>query len=197
MSLDSGFLEACAGPSSGTSGQIPILCAARERIIRSMSLWFSARALGLLMAANVLPWVVGRVCGSHWDAPLDFGVRLKDDRRLLGSHKTWRGVAAAVTGCAIAAELVQLHWWLGAEFGALSMLGDSLSSAWKRHRGHAPGREVFGLDQLPEALLPLTLLRASLGMGWAELALVVAVFAALDVAGTSVRNPPSPQPRSP
>ena len=165
-------------------------------MIGSMSLLFAARALCLSMTANVLPWAVGRVCGSRWDAPLDFGVRLKDGRRLLGSHKTWRGVAAAVAGCAIAAELMQLHWWLGGEFGALSMLGDSLSSAWKRRRGHAPGREMFGLDQLPEALLPLAILRAPLGLGWTEVTLVVTVFAALDVAGTSFRNPPSPQPRA-
>jgi len=156
-----------------------------------MSLLFAARALCLLVLANVLPWAVGRFCGSRWAAPLDFGVRLKDGRRLLGSHKTWRGIAAAVAGCAIAAELMQLHWWLGAEFGALSMLGDSLSSAWKRSRGYAPGREMLGLDQLPEALLPLAVLRASLGLGWPELALVIVLFAVLDVAGTGVRNPSS------
>lgn len=160
----------------------------------SMSLVFSARAFCLLTAANVLPWAVGRFCGARWAAPIDLGVRLKDGRRLLGSHKTWRGAAAAVAGCAIAAELLQLHWWLGAAFGALSMSGDSLSSAWKRRRGYAPGREMPGLDQLPEALLPLAVLRASLGLGWAEIALVVMVFAVLDVAGRSIRNPSPPHP---
>jgi hypothetical protein len=156
----------------------------------------AVRALCLLVAANMLPWAVGRICGTRWDAPIDCGVQLKDGRRLLGSHKTWRGVAAAVGGCAVVAELLQLHWWLGAGFGALSMLGDSLSSAWKRRHGHAPGSELFGLDQLPEALLPLSILHAPLGLGWAGVTLVIAVFAALDLAGTRVRNPASRQPRA-
>jgi hypothetical protein len=144
----------------------------------------------------MLPWAVGRVCGARGGTPIDFGVRLKDGRRLLGSHKTWRGVAAAVVGCALAAELLQVDWRLGAGFGALSMLGDCLSSAWKRRRGYAPGRELFVLDQLPEALLPLSILHAPLGLGWAGVTLVIAVFAALDLAGTRVRNPASRQPRA-
>jgi hypothetical protein len=158
-----------------------------------MSVLLAVRALCLLVAANMLPWAVGRVCGARWDAPIDFGARLKDGRRLLGSHKTWRGVAAAIAGCAVTAELLQLDWWLGAGFGTLSMLGDCLSSAWKRFRGYAPGREIFVLDQLPEALLPLSILHVPLGLGWADVTLVVAVFAALDVAGTRVRNPASQQ----
>jgi len=159
-----------------------------------MRVLLATRALCLLAVANMLPWAVGRVCGAHGDVPIDFGARLKDGRRLLGSHKTWRGVAAAVVGCAVAAELLQVDWWLGAGFGALSMLGDCLSSAWKRLRGYAPGRELVVLDQLPEALLPLSILHASLGLGWADVTLVVAVFAALDVAGTGVRNPASQEP---
>src|SRR5579864_7501936 len=133
-------------------------CVLPAAIMRSMSLLFAGRALCLLMTANVLPWAAGRVCGRRLNTPLDFGMRLKDGRRLLGSHKTWRGVAASVGGCAIAAELMHLHWWLGAGFGTLSMLGDSISSAWKRRRGYAPGNEQFGLDQLPEALLPMAIL---------------------------------------
>ena len=86
---------------------------------------------------------------------------------------------------------MQLHWWLGARFGALSMLADSLSSAWKRHRGYEPGRETFGLDQLPEALLPLIVLRMPLGLGWVQIALVAAVFAVLDIVCTRLRLPAS------
>src|SRR5438105_13235250 len=124
--------------------------------------WSVASALLLSIVANLLPWATGRLCGARWNAPLDFGLSLWDGRRLLGDHKTWRGLAAAIGGCAVAAELMQLHWLLGAEFGALSMLGDSLSSAWKRRRGDEPGRDVFGLDQLPEVLLPLIVLRGAL-----------------------------------
>jgi hypothetical protein len=150
--------------------------------------WPAASALSLLIIANLLPWVAGRVCGARWNAPLDFSLRLRDGQRLLGDHKTWRGVMAAITGCALSAGLMQLSWLQGAEFGALSMLGDSLSSAWKRYRGYKPGREVFGLDQLPEALLPLIVLRGALGMDWVEIALVAGAFAALDIVSTRIRH---------
>jgi hypothetical protein len=65
-------------------------------------------ALLLLIVANLLPWAVGRACASRWNAPLDFGLTLRDGRRLLGGHKTWRGVAASIAGCAVTAELLQL-----------------------------------------------------------------------------------------
>src|ERR1700742_2658582 len=92
-------------------------------------------ALLLLIGANLMPWALGRTCGSWGAAPLDGGLTLRDGRRLLGSHKTWRGLGAAIVGCAITAGMLRLHWWLGVEFGCLSMLGDALSSAWKRRRG--------------------------------------------------------------
>jgi CDP-2,3-bis-(O-geranylgeranyl)-sn-glycerol synthase len=85
-------------------------------------------ALLLLICANLLPWAAGRLLGAYWSAPLDLGTCLHDGRRLLGAHKTWRGLAAAIAGCALAAEVVGLQWWIGALFGALSMLGDSISS---------------------------------------------------------------------
>jgi CDP-2,3-bis-(O-geranylgeranyl)-sn-glycerol synthase len=87
------------------------------------------------------------------------------------------------------AGLLQLPGWLGAQFGALSMLGDSLSSAWKRRAGHAPGYEAFGLDQLPEALLPLIVLRVPLNLSWYPIVLIAVVFAVLDIVGTRVRHP--------
>jgi CDP-2,3-bis-(O-geranylgeranyl)-sn-glycerol synthase len=146
-------------------------------------------ALLLLICANLLPWAAGRLLGAYWSAPLDLGTCLHDGRRLLGAHKTWRGLAAAIAGCALAAEVVGLQWWIGALFGALSMLGDSISSWWKRRRGYAPGRETFGLDQLPEALLPLIVLRIPLGLAWVDVALAAAVFAALDILSTRVRHP--------
>jgi len=149
-------------------------------------------ALLLLIVANSLPWVLGCTCGSRWAAPLDCGLILRDGRRLLGSHKTWRGLAAALVGCAITAELLGLHWWLGAQFAALSMLGDAISSAFKRRRGRHPGQEDVGLDQLPEALLPLIVLCDALSLGWKEIALVTVVFAIVDLISLRIRHPGVP-----
>jgi len=149
----------------------------------------TTNSLLLLIMSNFVPWALGRICGNRWSAPLDCGVRLRDGRRLLGSHKTWRGLVAAVVVCAITAELLGIPGWLGMEFAALSMLGDSISSAWKRRRGREPGADDPGLDQLPEALLPLLALRDPLNLGWKEVALVTTVFAVLNLVSLRVRHP--------
>jgi hypothetical protein len=146
-------------------------------------------ALLLLIMANLMPWALGRTCGDRWAAPLDCGLVLGDGRRLLGSHKTWRGLAAAMVGCAITADLLGFSWGLGVEFAALSMLGDAISSAWKRRRGREPGQDDPGLDQLPEALLPLIALHEPLNLGWKEVTLVTVAFAVLNLVSLRVRHP--------
>jgi hypothetical protein len=145
-------------------------------------------SLLLLIVANLMPWALGRTCGSWWAAPLDCGMTLRDGYRLLGSHKTWRGLGAAILGGAATAGMLGLHWWLGAGFGCLSMLGDALSSAWKRRRGRKPGEDDPGLDQLPEALVPLVSLQGPLHLGWKEIALVTVVFAILNLFSLRVRH---------
>ena len=112
-------------------------------------------SLALLIVANLMPWCLGRLCGQRWwAAPLDCGLTLRDGRRLLGSHKTWRGLLAALVGCGITARVLGIHWVLGVEFAAWSMLGDAISSAWKRRRGRQPGEDDPGLDQTPRSAAP-------------------------------------------
>jgi len=148
----------------------------------------AARALLLLILANSLPWIAARVLGHRYGVPLDLGVTLPDGRRLLGSHKTWRGVAAGVGGCALAAAIAGLHGWTGAEFATLSLLGDALSSLCKRRLGIAPGLDVPLLDQLPEALLPLIVLRAPLALDSISIAAVAGVFTLLDMLASGIRR---------
>jgi len=149
----------------------------------------AARALIMLIVANSAPWMLGRVFGERWNAPMDFGLTLRDGRRLLGSHKTWRGLVGGTVLCAAAAVLFGLDWRLGAEFGALSLLGDSFSSALKRRLNFAPGREMPVVDQLPEALLPLIVFHGPLGLSGVSILTVTAVFALLDVLSERARHP--------
>lgn len=148
----------------------------------------AARALLLLILANSLPWIAARVLGHRWGMPLDLGVTLPDGRRLLGSHKTWRGVAAGIGGCALAAAVAGLHGWTGAAFGMLSLLGDVLSSLCKRRLGIAPGLDVPLLDQLPEALLPLVVLRVPLALDSTSIAAAAGVFTLLDMLASGIRR---------
>jgi len=145
-------------------------------------------ALLLLIVANLSPWAAARICGPRLGAPLDCGLVLWDGRRLLGDHKTWRGLVSACGACSIAAAIVRLPWSLGLEFALLSMAGDGASSALKRRMGCEPGREVLALDQLPEVLLPLIVLRVPLQLGRLETILTAVVFVLLDVMSTRVRH---------
>lgn len=144
----------------------------------------------LTIVANVVPWAAGRAWRQRWSAPLDCGVRLWDGQRLFGDHKTWRGFLLGTLACGLAAVLTGPGFAVGAAFGALSLSGDALSSALKRRLNLAPGTEITGLDQLPEALLPLIVLAGALGLGAVEIAAAAAVFLVLDVLATRIRRSP-------
>ena len=145
-------------------------------------------ALLLVIIANVAPWAAGRWSPGRWAAPLDGGARLADGTRVLGNHKTWRGVVAGALACGMAAPLLGHAVWLGLAFGTLSLLADAASSFVKRRCRVAPGREIPGLDQLPEALAPLIVLSRPLGIGlWDSLA-VGLVFLVLDLAVMRARH---------
>ena len=155
----------------------------------------AGRVLLLTIVANTLPWAASRALPHRWTASLDCGLRLRDGRRLLGDHKTWKGLAAGVLGCGLTAWLVGPGLAVGAGFGALSLTGDALSSAVKRRLALRPGTEIPGLDQLPEALLPSIVLAEALGLGAADILASALAFLALDILVTRVRRGPAPRTR--
>lgn len=132
--------------------------------------------LFLLLAANGAPIIARNLLGLRLAWPLDGGWCLGDGRRLLGPHKTLRGVGAAVAASAIAALMVGLPVALGAMFGLWSMAGDALGSFIKRRLDIGPGRPVLGLDQGLEAVLPLVALRAPLALRWTEIVVTAIAF---------------------
>jgi CDP-2,3-bis-(O-geranylgeranyl)-sn-glycerol synthase len=148
----------------------------------------AVRAFFLLLIANSAPWAAHRVLGGRWATPLDFGWVLPDGKRLFGSHKTWRGLVAGAVACMAAAEMLGLSWAMGGGFGVVALLGDALSSAIKRRLALAPGAEVPGLDQLPEALLPLIAFAAALNIGAAEIGAVALGFMILDLSVVRLRH---------
>ncbi len=142
----------------------------------------------MVAAASSVPWAVGRFFGTRWAWPLDFGCVLRDGRRLFGAHKTWRGLVAGIVACTLIGWLLGPGWRTGCGVGAAAMAGDALSSAVKRRLNRAPGAEVPGVDQVPEALLPLLIFRAPLGIS-IEVALVLTlVFTLLDLVITPLRH---------
>ena len=146
------------------------------------------QAFALLITANAVPVIVGKLARDRGSLPLDFGHVLSDGERLFGSHKTWRGLASGVLACALLATYFDLPVWVGAGFAALSLLADACSSAVKRRMRLKPGSEVLGLDQLAEALVPLLVFSRPLGLQAGEIAFVTVAFVILDAATAGLRH---------
>jgi CDP-2,3-bis-(O-geranylgeranyl)-sn-glycerol synthase len=99
------------------------------------------------------------------DRPLDAGATFRG-RRVLGDHKTWRGLVSGVGGGALAFEVQRLLHelgcfdalslvdygnvspWLGVLLGLGALAGDALKSFAKRQVGIAPGETWLVFDQL-------------------------------------------------
>ena len=143
--------------------------------------WLGARLLLLLAVANGAPVVAKKVFGTRWSAPLDAGWRFVDGRPLLGPSKTVRGFVVAVAGTAVAAALMGFSLGLGSVVGAFAMLGDALSSFVKRRLNIASSGRATGIDQIPEALLPLIVIRGVLELSLPEVAAITLAFFVLEM----------------
>ena len=114
--------------------------------------------------------------GDRLARPIDAGRYFLDGRPLLGRSKTWRGLVLGSMGPALLAPVLGYTWQLGLQFGLASMLGDLLSSFIKRRMDIPPSGRALGLDQVPEALLPLLICRSVLQLSLWDIALLVALF---------------------
>jgi len=130
-------------------------------------MWEVARVLYFFLPAylgNMSPALVTR-----WFAPLAVpidGGRTLGGRRILGDHKTWRGLLAGIVVGALVFEAQRLAWQAGVarelalfDYGAHPVLpgalmglaagvGDAVKSFFKRRAGIAPGRPWLVFDQL-------------------------------------------------
>ncbi len=158
--------------------------------------WISLPGLSFVIVTNSAPVVVARLAGARGAWPIDGGLVLRDGQRLLGAHKTWRGLVAGVAAGAILAPWIDVPWWLGGLAGATTIVGDALSSFAKRRLRLQSGSFCPGIDQLPEAVLPLLVLWRPLGLGPLAATATVAVFVALGsvasrLVGSSRRHRPA------
>lgn len=167
------------------------------------ALWFFLPA-GI---ANVTPILVAPLPGlKELNAPIDFGLTFRG-KRVLGSHKTWRGLISGVIMSTIVLWLQQLavehfHWAqslahqvdyahlptiaLGVLFGLGALGGDAIESFFKRQKGVAPGHGWFPFDQLDyiigAALVSMPFVRLSVG----EYALLIVLWLVVHVVSTYI-----------
>ena len=146
------------------------------------------KALTLLGVAHMAPWAAAYLLGDRLAAPIDGGMTLRDGRRVLGDHKTWRGLVAAVLTCAAAGALLGYSISLGTAFAILALAGDAVSSLIKRRLRLEPGAEFPALDQIPEALIPLLGLWSPLGIGPSAVWVLTGVFTLADLAAMPLRR---------
>jgi len=141
-----------------------------------------AQTLLLLGVANGTPVLAKRFLGKRYGTSLDGGLKFPDGRPIFGPSKTVRGVVLSVIFTVLAALLLGFEWITGAGLAAASMLGDLVSSFVKRRLGLRVHSQAFGIDQIPESLLPLLLMRDHLGLESGDIILIVAAFIALELA---------------
>lgn len=136
-----------------------------------------AAILLLLGVANGTPIFARRIFRQRFSTPLDNGWIFVDGRPLFGPSKTLRGLVISVVATAMVAPLVGFSWITGAGLASASMFGDLFSSFAKRRLNRPPHSQALGLDQIPESLLPLLVLRQALGLSlWDMLGIVVVFF---------------------
>lgn len=128
------------------------------------ALWFFLPA-GIANAAPI--FVANMPYLRKFNAPIDGG-RTYKGQRILGSHKTWRGLITGIIMATLVLWLQQLaveHWqtlaeWtkqvdyatlptlvVGPLFGLGALGGDAIESFFKRQRNVAPGHGWFPFDQ--------------------------------------------------
>ncbi len=135
-----------------------------------------SQLLFLLTAANGAPVIAKRLFGDILAQPVDGGAVYADGRPVFGASKTWRGVALSILATWFCAPLVGLPASVGAAVGAGAMVGDLFSSFWKRRMARPVSSRALGLDQIPEALVPLLAVRLLTPLTFLEIVVVVSVF---------------------
>jgi CDP-2,3-bis-(O-geranylgeranyl)-sn-glycerol synthase len=139
------------------------------------------KLLMLLGIANGTPVFATKVFKDRFATPLDGRLELSDGYPLFGRSKTIRGIVLSLVCTTFAAIVLGLGWAVGATVAAASMAGDVASSFVKRRLGLKAHAQAFGLDQIPEALLPLLLLRSWLELSGIDIVVLVAAFIFLEV----------------
>jgi CDP-archaeol synthase len=135
----------------------------------------------LLGVANGMPVLGAKLFECRFDTPVDVGCRFVDARPLFGASKTIRGVVLSLLATSLAAPMLGFVWAVGAMLAIGAMVGDLAASFLKRRMGLPIHAKATGLDQIPEAGLPLLLLRGPLDLSWLEIAGLVSAFVVVEI----------------
>jgi CDP-diglyceride synthetase len=130
--------------------------------------------IAVLILANLSPLLAKKILGDRFSHPIDAGVVLSDGRALFGPSKTIRGILSSVVVTSIGSELIGLGLGIGGLVAVTAMAGDLISSFIKR--GFETSSRATGLDQIPEALLPLLACEFFLPLSALDMGVIVVIF---------------------
>jgi CDP-2,3-bis-(O-geranylgeranyl)-sn-glycerol synthase len=165
-------------------------------------LWFFLPA-GLANMVPVfaakLPWL------KKFDYPMDFNLTFRG-KRILGSHKTIRGLLSGIVIGAITVlvqnklflnyeilrefisiDYLQVNWLiLGSLLGAGAIIGDSIKSFFKRQWGIASGEAWFFFDQIDYIMGGIIFSAFYLTLAPIQYLLIIFIFFVLHMAVTVI-----------
>lgn len=108
---------------------------------------------------HFIPPLLSVMMGSKWNLPVDLDYPFIDGKPILGKHKTIRGVVGSIIGSATVAPAFGWSIFEGFILALAGVIGDLLTSFIKRRLNKPSGTIIPLLDQIPEGLLPLLLLK--------------------------------------
>ena len=137
-----------------------------------------------LLWLNFLPPLANVIWGERFNKPIDGGRLFFDKHRILGNHKTIRGVLFCLLGGTAVAPLLGVDFHVAAFASLLAMAGDVLSSFIKRRSNKPCGSNVIVLDQIFEALFPVLFFKAFLQLTWAQILIILLCFIVMAYLGS-------------
>jgi CDP-2,3-bis-(O-geranylgeranyl)-sn-glycerol synthase len=138
-------------------------------------------ALLLIIIANGAPILMRFALGDRLTFPVDSHWKFFDGRRLFGDSKTWIGLISIPVFSIFGAWILGQGIEIGVLVGIGVMAGDLCSSFIKRRLGMKPSSMALGIDQIPESLFPLLLLRNTMDFDAVEIVLAVVSFIVLEL----------------
>lgn len=140
------------------------------------------KLLFLVAIANGVPVLAHTIMGELLAHPIDCHARFVDGRPLLGTSKTFRGLLLSFLATTLVSAGIGMGWAVGILIAVSAMAGDLVSSFIKRRAGAPVSSMAFGLDQLPESLLPALATMKPLGLTSSDVIAVCAIFLVAELA---------------
>ncbi len=134
----------------------------------------------LILIANGAPIIARKVLASRYSLPLDFGFKL-GTHDLLGPSKTWRGLIASIMLTTGVAWLLDYSLQTGVLIALAAMVGDVFSSFIKRRLHMKSSSMAPLLDQIPESLFPLLLMREQFALDAVSIVILLCGFIVLEL----------------